>query len=90
MESGLLMDIVIPESMTILKFLSIPNQVLFVWMNALLFLNLGLHALDAVWGFDIESESLAGVGLDEDLHTTFETEDQVEGRFSLNFVVNES
>jgi len=36
--------------------------------DALLVLNLLLHILDAVGGFDVEGDGLARQGLNEDLH----------------------
>ena len=41
----------------------------------LLILDLGLDIVDGVRGLYLESDSLAGQGLDKDLHTTAKTED---------------
>ena len=90
MESGLFLDVIIAESTTVLKLLSGKNEALLIGRNALLVLNLGLDVLDAIWSFDIESDSLASEGLDEDLHATSESENQVKGRLFLDVVVAES
>jgi len=52
-------------------------------------LNLGLDIVDSVGALDLKSDGLAGKSLDEDLHTTTETKNQVKGRLLLNVVVRE-
>ena len=47
--------------------------------DAFLVLDLGLHVLDGVAGLNIKGNGLSGKSLDEDLHTTAESEDQVKG-----------
>jgi hypothetical protein len=47
-----------------------------------------LDLLDGIRRFNFESDGLASEGLDEDLHTTAETEHQVESRFLLDVVVS--
>jgi len=90
MEGGLLLDVVILESAAILKLLSGEDESLLVWGNSFLILDLGLHVLDGIGLLDIEGDGLASEGLDEDLHTTAETEDEMEGRLLLDVVVLES
>jgi hypothetical protein len=63
------------------------HQPLLVWRDSLLVLNLSLDVIDRVRRLDLEGDSLSGQGLDEDLHTTTETEDQVEGGLLLDVVV---
>ena len=79
MESGLLLDVVVRESASIFELLSGENQALLIRGNSLLVLNLGLDVVNSVGGLDLEGDGLAGQGLDEDLHSTAETEDQVKG-----------
>jgi len=62
---------------------------LLVRRNAFLVLDLGLDILNAVAGFNLKSDSLSCQGLDKDLHTTSQTQYQVEGRLLLNVVVTE-
>merc|ERR1712197_187518 len=90
MESGLLLDVVVGESPSILELFSSKDQPLLVWGNALLVLDLGLDVLNAVRGLDLEGDGLAGEGLDEDLHTSPESEHKVKGRLLLDVVVGES
>ena len=79
MESGLLLDVVVGESPSILELFSSEDQPLLVWGNAFLVLDLGLDVLNAVRGLDLEGDGLASQGLDKDLHTSTKTEDQVQG-----------
>jgi hypothetical protein len=62
---------------------------LLVWRDTLLILNLGLHIVDRVRRLDLERDGLTREGLDEDLHSTTETEDEVEGGLLLDVVVRE-
>ena len=87
MESGFLLDVVVGESTAILKLLASEDQALLVWGNALLVLDLRLDIVDGVGRLDLKSDGLAGEGLDEDLHTTAKTEDEVESGFLLDVVV---
>jgi len=86
---GLLLDIVIRKSAAVLKLLAGEDEALLVRRDALLVLDFGLDVVDRVRGLDLQSDRLAGEGLDENLHATAETEDQVEGRLLLNVVVRE-
>ena len=52
---------------------------LLVGRDALLVMNFGLDVIDSVGGLDLEGEGLARQGLNKNLHSTAETEDQVEG-----------
>ena len=57
--------------------------------DALLILDLCLHVVNGVGGLDLESNGLASEGLHEDLHTTTETEHQVESRLLLDVIVGQ-
>jgi len=89
-ESGLLLNIVIGKSATILELLASENETLLVGRNAFLVLNLGLDVVNGVRGFNFKGDGLAGEGLDEDLHATTETEDEVKSGLLLDVVVRES
>ena len=89
MEGGLLLDVVVRKSATVLKLLAGEDESLLVGRDALLVLDLGLHVLDGVGLLDIKSDGLASEGLDEDLHTTAESEHEVESRLLLDVVVGE-
>ena len=89
-KSGLLLNVVVRQRSAILELLSCKDESLLVRWDALLVLNLGLDIVDSVARLDLKSDGLASKSLDEDLHTTAETQDKVEGRFLLNVVVGES
>merc|ERR1711876_110068 len=56
----------------------------------IIYLDLGLDVLNGVRWLDIESDGFTSESLNEDLHTTSESEDEMEGRFLLDVVVGES
>ena len=58
--------------------------------DTFLILDLGLDSLDGVSSLHFQGDGLAGEGLHEDLHTTAESEDQVESGLLLDVVVSES
>ena len=89
MESGLLLDVVVGEGSAILQLLSSEDESLLIRWDTFLILNLGLNVFNGVCWFDIEGDGLSSEGLDEDLHTTSKSEDQVEGGFFLDVVVGE-
>ena len=89
MESGLLLDVVVGEGPAVLELLASKDQPLLVRGDALLVLDLGLDVLDGVGGLDLKGDGLASESLDEDLHTSPETEDKVEGGLLLDVVVGQ-
>jgi hypothetical protein len=86
-EGGLLLDVVVAEGTAVLELLSSEDQTLLVRRDTLLVLNLGLDIVDGVRGLNLERDGLAGECLHEDLHTTTEAKDKVEGALLLNVVV---
>merc|ERR1719445_2437888 len=89
MESAFLLDVVVGESSSVLELLSSKDQSLLIWGDTLLVLDLGLDVLDAVRRLDLEGDGLPCEGLDEDLHTSPQSEDKMEGRLLLDVVVGE-
>jgi len=89
MEGGLLLNVVVAKGPAVLKLLSGEDQSLLVGWDTFLVLDLGLDVLNGVRWLDIEGDGLTSEGLDEDLHTTSESEDEMEGRFLLDVVVGE-
>merc|ERR1712100_204631 len=87
MESGLLLDVVIGEGSSILELLTGEDKSLLIWRNTFLVLDLGLDVLNGVGWLDIKGDGLTSEGLDEDLHTSSKSEDQVEGGLLLDVVV---
>merc|ERR1712223_1464666 len=90
MEGGLLLDVVVGEGPAILKLLTSEDQPLLVWGNALLVLDLGLDVPNRVGRLDLKGDGFAGQSLDEDLHSSPETENEMESRLLLDVVVAES
>jgi len=89
MESRLLLDIVVGKRTPILELFASKDQALLVGWDALLVLNLCLDVIDRVRGLDLQRDRLASERLDEYLHTSTKTEDEVESRLFLNVVVRE-
>ena len=87
MKGGLFLDVVVTHGMLIFKRLASKQQVLLVWGDALLVLDLGLDIFDGVISFHFKSDGLAGEGLDEDLHTTTVAKHQVKGGLFLDVAV---
>merc|ERR1711971_526577 len=87
MEGGLLLDVVVGESPSVLQLLASKDKPLLVRGDALLVLDLGLHVLDGVRGLDLKGNGLSGEGLHEDLHTSPKTENKMEGGLLLDVVV---
>merc|ERR1712151_728625 len=90
MEGALLLDVVVGESSSVLELLASEDQSLLIWGNAFLVLDLSLDILNGVRGLDLEGDGLASQGLDEDLHTSPESEHKMEGALLLDVVVGES
>ena len=89
MESGLLLNVVVGKGSAVFKLLTCEDKSLLIGWDALLVLDLCLYVLNGVCWLDVESNGLAGEGLDEDLHATTESEDQVKGGLFLDVVVTE-
>jgi len=87
MESGLLLDVVVGEGSAVLELLSSEDESLLIWRDTFLVLDLGLDVLNGVSWLDIEGDGLTSEGLDEDLHSTSKSEDEMEGRLLLDVVV---
>merc|ERR1712020_576139 len=89
MEGALLLDVVVGESPSVLELLASEDQSLLIWGDSLLVLDLSLDVLNGVRGLDLEGDSLASQGLDEDLHASPESEHKMEGALLLDVVVGE-
>merc|ERR1712098_525172 len=90
MESTFLLDVVVGEGSSIFKLLSGKDQSLLVWWDSLLILDLGLDVLDGIRWFNLQGNGLASESLDENLHTSSEPEDQMQGALLLDVVVRKS
>jgi len=83
------LDVVIGESSTVFELFSGKDESLLVWRNTFLVLDLGFDVLNGVCWFDIEGDGFTSEGLDEDLHTTSKSKDEMESGFLLDVVVRE-
>ena len=86
-KGGLLLDVVVRKSAAVLELLSSEDQSLLIGGNTFLVLNLSLNILDSVRRLDVEGDGLSGKSLNENLHSTSQSEDQVKGRLLLDVVV---
>ena len=87
MDGGLLGNVVVAESAGLIELLASENEALLVGRDALLVLDLLLEGLDGVSRLDLDGHGLSGEGPDEDLHSTAESQDQVDGGLLLDVVV---
>ena len=87
MEGGLLLDVVVAQGAAIFKLLSSKDKTLLIRGDSFLILNLSLDIINGVARLDVEGDGLSGKSLDEDLHSSAETEHQMEGRLLLDVVV---
>ena len=88
-ERRLFLDAVIRERAAVFQLFASEDESLLIGRDALLVQNLSLGALNRVRGLELESDRLASEGLDEDLHTSARTENQMQGGFFLNVLVRQ-
>jgi len=79
MKSRFLLNIVIGQSPSILQLLSSEDQSLLIWRNSFLVLDLGLDILNAITSLDLQGDGFTSQSFDEDLHTSPEPENKMEG-----------
>ena len=79
MESGLLLDVVVGEGSAVFELLASEDESLLIGGDSLLILDLCLDVVNGVRWLNVKSNGLASEGLDEDLHATTKSEDQVKG-----------
>jgi len=75
---------VIGEGSTVLQLLSGEDESLLIWGNTLLVLDLALDIVDGVGRLYLESDGLSSQSLDEDLHTSSQSEYKVKGGLLLD------
>ena len=88
-QGGVLLDRVVLEGVAVFELLASEDKTLLIWRNAFLVLDLGLDVFNPVGWFDFERDVLASEGLDEDLHTAAEPQNEVKGGVLLDGVVLE-
>merc|ERR1712121_632407 len=89
MHGALFLDVIVREGSSIFKLLSGKDQSLLVWGDSFLILDLGLDVLNGIRGFNLKGDGLASQCLNEDLHTSSESENQMQGTLLLDVVVGE-
>ena len=87
MEGGLLLNVVVRKGSAVLKLLSSEDESLLIWWDSLLVLDLSLDVLNGVSWLNIKGDGLTSESLDEDLHTSSESQDEMESGLLLNVVV---
>jgi len=90
MEGWLFLNVVVWESASIFQLLASKDKPLLIGWDSFFVLNLRFNILNAVRRLNFQSDGFASQGLHKDLHTTTQTQNQVEGRFFLDVVVRES
>ena len=79
MEGGLLLDVVVGEGSSVFELFSSEDQSLLIGRDTFLILDLSLDVLNGVCWLDLKGDGLTSESLDEDLHATSESKNQVEG-----------
>ena len=90
MKGRLFLNVVIREGSAILELLAGEDESLLIGRNTFFVLNLGFNVFDGIRGLNVKSNGLPSESLDENLHTTSESEHQVERRFLLDIVIRKS
>jgi len=88
-EGGLLLDVVVGQGSAVLELFTSEDQSLLVWGDSLLVLDFSLDVLDGVRWLNLQSDGLPGQGLDEDLHTSPQSENKMEGGLLLDVIVGQ-
>jgi len=90
MQGTLLLDVVIRESSSVFQLLSSKDQSLLIWGNSFLVLDLGLDILDGIRWLDLKGDGFSSQGLDENLHTSSQSQNKMESAFLLDVVIRKS
>ena len=80
----------VAEGSAVFELLSSEDEALLIWGDTFLVLDLSLDVFNRVRWLNIESDGLTGEGLNEDLHTTAKSEDQVKSWLFLDVIVRKS
>jgi len=85
----LFLDVVVGEGSSIFKLLAGKDQPLLIGRNAFFVLNLRFDVLDGVAWLDLQSDGLPREGLDEDLHSASQSQDEMKSGLLLDVVVGQ-
>ena len=89
MESGFFLNVIVWKSSSILKLLSGEDKSLLIWWDSFLILDLSFDVFDGICWFNIKSDGLTSKSLDEDLHSTSKSEDEMKSGLFLNIIIGE-
>ncbi|PON61454.1 hypothetical protein PanWU01x14_145740 [Parasponia andersonii] len=87
-KGGFFLDVVVGKSPAILELLAGKDQPLLVRWDTFLVLDFGLDIVNCVGAFDLQGDGFPSKGLNEDLHTTTQTEHQVKSGLFLDVVIS--
>jgi len=90
MESWLFLDVVVWKSSSILKLFSSKDKSLLIWWDTFFILDFCFYIFNGICWLNIKSDGFSSKSLNEDLHTSSKSEDQVESWFFLNVVIGKS
>merc|ERR1712117_613282 len=89
MEGRFLLNVVVRKSSSVLELLTSEDKSLLIRRDAFLVLDFGLDVLDGVGWLNVEGDGFTSESLNEDLHTTSESEYKMESRLLLDVVIGE-
>ena len=89
-KGGLILNVVVTQGATIFEMCAGKDQVLLVWGDSFLVLDLGFDIPDGVRSYHFKSDGPACEHLDKDLHTIPQAEHQVKGVVFLDVVVTQA
>jgi hypothetical protein len=77
MKSGLFLNIIIGEGSAVFELLSGEDKSLLIWWDTFLILDLSFDVFNSVCWFNIKGDGLTSESLDEDLHSSSKSEDEM-------------
>jgi hypothetical protein len=80
------LNVAVRDGTGVLELLFVKDQTLLVRRLSYLVLNLGLDVVDGIGRLDVQGDGHSGESLDEDLHSSTNTENQVKRRFLLKML----
>jgi hypothetical protein len=89
-KGALLLDVVVRQGSAVFELLSGEDKTLLIWWDSFLVLDLRLHVVNGIGALNFQGDGLSGKSLDEDLHTTTETKDEMESGLLLDVVIRKS
>jgi hypothetical protein len=78
-KSGLFLDVIVGESSAIFKLLSSEDESLLIRWDTFFILNFSLDIFNGICWLNIKCDGFTSKCLDEDLHTSSESKNQMEG-----------